>query len=679
MKNNNFFIDNLHDLKKGQPLIHINHGVGRYYGLKVLKNNQVTTEYLVLSYANNTKLYVPIYSLYLVKKYINKNNQNIPLHTLGNNIWLKNRKKIVSKIQDTAVELLEIYAQRLKKKGFSFNFNDEKYSLFCKKFNFTLTKDQESAINEVIKDMIKPSPMDRLICGDVGFGKTEVAMRAAFIAIENHKQVALLTPTTLLAQQHLDNFKKRFITYEVKIEMLSRFRSIQEEKKILEEIFLGKTNIIIGTHKILNKKIKWNNLGLLIIDEEHRFGVRDKEKIKIIKHDVDIITLTATPIPRTLNMAMQGIRDLSIITTPPAHRLEIKTYICKYDKKIIRKAILKEVHRGGQVYYLYNNVDNIKKTAQKLKKLIPEANISIGHGKMKERDLEKVMNDFYHNKFNVLVCTTIIETGIDISNANTILIENANKFGLAQLHQLRGRVGRSNKQAYAWLLTPNSQLITEDAKKRLEAISNLEELGSGFTLSMQDLEIRGAGEILGKNQSGQIKSIGLFAYMEILEQAIRAIKKGKKIKDIDQRPDIDINISSIIPNDFIPNLNTRLNIYKKISNVNNEKNLKKIKNLLIYKFGKLPIETNNLIKIALLRIISQKIGIKKIKWGYKSGIIEFSENSKINYDLLISIIQKKPKEWRIENSTCIKFYKNDVSKEDRIMWILNLLNSLKIQ
>lgn len=678
-KENNYYneLDNLDGLKENQLLVHIKYGIGKFRGLKILENKGITAEYLSLEYADNTKLYVPINSLNLIKKYVNKSNTITTLHSLGNLSWQRIRNKTIIKIKDIAVDLLETYAKRASQIGFSFKLNSKKYQNFCNSFPFNLTLDQESAINQVFYDMIKPIPMDRIVCGDVGFGKTEVAMRAAFIAIENNKQVAILTPTTLLAQQHFDNFKKRFKNWKVNIEMLSRFRSKKEEKNILNYIDSGKVKILIGTHKILKKNINWCNLGLLIVDEEHRFGVSHKDRIKKIKPNIDVLTLTATPIPRTLNMAMNGIRDLSIISTPPENRLEIKTFICEYDKHIIRKSILQEISRGGQVYYLYNDVENIKKSAQILQKLVPEANIAIGHGQMRERELEMLMNDFYHNRFNVLVCTTIIETGIDIANANTIIIERADQFGLAQLHQLRGRVGRSNQQAYAWLLTPRKQGMTENAQKRLEAISALEKLGSGLTLSIQDLEIRGSGEILGEIQSGQIETLGFNMYMEMLNKAILSIKEGNKTTNLDEKEtEIELQLTSIIPSTFISNVNTRLSFYKKISNACSEKEIYEIKYVLISKFGKLPEESENLINLAILKLNAKILGIKRIQFKKNSGFIEFNDINKINYNFLVYLLKKQPKHWKIENSNLRLSFFNKKIYKNKIKWIKMLLVNL---
>ncbi|WP_042845065.1 transcription-repair coupling factor, partial [Salmonella enterica] len=483
-------IRNLAELHVGQPVVHLEHGVGRYAGMTTLEAGGIKGEYLMLTYANDAKLYVPVSSLHLISRYAGGAEESAPLHKLGGDAWSRARQKAAEKVRDVAAELLDIYAQRAAKEGFAFKHDREQYQLFCDSFPFETTPDQAQAINAVLSDMCQPLAMDRLVCGDVGFGKTEVAMRAAFLAVENHKQVAVLVPTTLLAQQHYDNFRDRFANWPVRIEMLSRFRSAKEQTQILAEAAEGKIDILIGTHKLLQSDVKLRDLGLLIVDEEHRFGVRHKERIKAMRADVDILTLTATPIPRTLNMAMSGMRDLSIIATPPARRLAVKTFVREYDSLVVREAILREILRGGQVYYLYNDVENIQKAAERLAELVPEARIAIGHGQMRERELERVMNDFHHQRFNVLVCTTIIETGIDIPTANTIIIERADHFGLAQLHQLRGRVGRSHHQAYAWLLTPHPKAMTTDAQKRLEAIASLEDLGAGFALATHDLEIR---------------------------------------------------------------------------------------------------------------------------------------------------------------------------------------------
>ncbi|ECN3840611.1 transcription-repair coupling factor, partial [Salmonella enterica subsp. enterica serovar Newport] len=617
-------IRNLAELHVGQPVVHLEHGVGRYAGMTTLEAGGIKGEYLMLTYANDAKLYVPVSSLHLISRYAGGAEESAPLHKLGGDAWSRARQKAAEKVRDVAAELLDIYAQRAAKEGFAFKHDREQYQLFCDSFPFETTPDQAQAINAVLSDMCQPLAMDRLVCGDVGFGKTEVAMRAAFLAVENHKQVAVLVPTTLLAQQHYDNFRDRFANWPVRIEMLSRFRSAKEQTQILAEAAEGKIDILIGTHKLLQSDVKLRDLGLLIVDEEHRFGVRHKERIKAMRADVDILTLTATPIPRTLNMAMSGMRDLSIIATPPARRLAVKTFVREYDSLVVREAILREILRGGQVYYLYNDVENIQKAAERLAELVPEARIAIGHGQMRERELERVMNDFHHQRFNVLVCTTIIETGIDIPTANTIIIERADHFGLAQLHQLRGRVGRSHHQAYAWLLTPHPKAMTTDAQKRLEAIASLEDLGAGFALATHDLEIRGAGELLGEEQSGSMETIGFSLYMELLENAVDALKAGREpsLEDLtSQQTEVELRMPSLLPDDFIPDVNTRLSFYKRIASAKNENELEEIKVELIDRFGLLPDPARNLLDIARLRQQAQKLGIRKLEGNEKGGTI----------------------------------------------------------
>ncbi len=589
-------------------------------------------------------------------------------------------KKAAEKVRDVAAELLDIYAQRAAKAGFAFKHDREQYQLFCDGFPFETTPDQAQAINAVLSDMCQPLAMDRLVCGDVGFGKTEVAMRAAFLAVENHKQVAVLVPTTLLAQQHYDNFRDRFANWPVRIEMLSRFRSAKEQAQILEQAAEGKIDILIGTHKLLQSEVKLRDLGLLIVDEEHRFGVRHKERIKAMRADVDILTLTATPIPRTLNMAMSGMRDLSIIATPPARRLAVKTFVREYDALVVREAILRETLRGGQVYYLFNDVENIQKAADKLAELVPEARIAIGHGQMRERELERVMNDFHHQRFNVLVCTTIIETGIDIPTANTIIIERADHFGLAQLHQLRGRVGRSHHQAYAWLLTPHPKAMTTDAQKRLEAIASLEDLGAGFALATHDLEIRGAGELLGEDQSGQMETIGFSLYMELLENAVDALKAGREpsLEDLtSQQTEVELRMPSLLPDDFIPDVNTRLSFYKRIASAKNEQDLEEIKVELIDRFGRLPDAARNLLDIARLRQQAQKLGIRKLESNEKGGVIEFNEKNNVNPVWLIGLLQKQPQHFRLDGPTRLKFMQDLEERKTRMDWVRQFMRQLE--
>ena len=559
-------------------MVHIDHGVGRYRGLQTIGVGNEVQEFLTLEYADDTKLYVPVSSLHLISRYSGSEEDTAPLHRLGSESWQKAKDKAAREIRDTAAELLEVYAQRASRKGFSFSDPQQDYLAFSRDFPFEETPDQQDAIDAVKKDLLAEQPMDRLVCGDVGFGKTEVAMRAAFIAVSNSKQVILLVPTTLLAQQHYENFKDRFANWPVTVEVLSRFRSAKEQESVIQRAAEGKVDILIGTHKLLNNNIKYKNLGLLIIDEEHRFGVRQKEAVKALRAEVDILTMTATPIPRTLNMAFGGIRDLSIIATPPAKRLAVKTFIRQSETRLIREAILRETLRGGQVYYLHNEVKSIERVARELQELIPEARVGIGHGKMRERELEQVMSDFYHQRFNLLVCTTIIETGIDVPSANTIIIDRADKFGIAQLHQLRGRVGRSHHQAYAYLLTPPPKTITKDGVKRLEAIEAADHLGSGFTLATHDLEIRGAGELLGDEQSGHIQRIGFTLYMELLEKAVQAIRDGKQpdvTAAMHDTVEINLRIPALIPDDYLPDVPMRLMMYKRLASAKSKAELKR--------------------------------------------------------------------------------------------------------
>ncbi|KHS88776.1 transcription-repair coupling factor [Pectobacterium brasiliense] len=677
--NTDTLIRNLAELRPGQPVVHLEHGVGRYAGLTTLEAGGIKAEYLILTYAGEDKLYVPVSSLHLISRYAGGADENAPLHKLGGDAWSRARQKAAERVRDVAAELLDIYAQRAAKSGFAFKHDKTQYQLFCESFPFETTPDQAQAINAVLSDMCRPLAMDRLVCGDVGFGKTEVAMRAAFLAVENHKQVAVLVPTTLLAQQHFDNFRDRFANWPVKIEMISRFRSAREQTQVLEETQEGKVDILIGTHKLLQSDVRWRDLGLLIVDEEHRFGVRHKERIKAMRADVDILTLTATPIPRTLNMAMSGMRDLSIIATPPARRLAVKTFVREYDNLVVREAILREILRGGQVYYLYNDVENIEKATQRLAELVPEARIAIGHGQMRERELERVMNDFHHQRFNVLVCTTIIETGIDIPSANTIIIERADHFGLAQLHQLRGRVGRSHHQAYAYLLTPNPKAMSTDAQKRLEAIASLEDLGAGFALATHDLEIRGAGELLGDDQSGQMTSVGFSLYMELLESAVDALKAGREpsLEDlINSQTDVELRLPALLPDDFIPDVNTRLSLYKRIASAKTTAELDELKVELIDRFGLLPDASRYLLQIAALRQQAQALGIRRIEGNEKGGFIEFSEQNRVDPSHLIGLLQRDPGTYRLDGPTRLKFMKDLSDRPQRIEFIGSLLENM---
>ena len=672
-------VRNLAELKIGQPVVHLDHGVGRYGGLVTLDTGGIKAEYLLLNYANESKLYVPVTSLHLISRYVGGSDESAPLHKLGNEAWAKSRQKAAEKIRDVAAELLDVYAQREAKKGFAFKYDREEFQQFAVTFPFEETYDQEMAINAVISDMCQPKAMDRLVCGDVGFGKTEVAMRAAFLAVMNHKQVAVLVPTTLLAQQHYENFKDRFANFPVNVEVLSRFKTAKEQKQVLENLAEGKVDILIGTHKLIQSDVKFNDLGLLIIDEEHRFGVGQKEKIKQLRANIDILTLTATPIPRTLNMAMNGIRDLSIISTPPARRLSIKTFVRQNDDLVVREAILREILRGGQVYYLHNDVASIENTAEKLTALVPEARVIVGHGQMRERELERVMSDFYHQRYNVLVCSTIIETGIDVPTANTIIIERADHFGLAQLHQLRGRVGRSHHQAYAYLLTPPPKMMTKDAERRLDALENLDNLGAGFILATHDLEIRGAGELLGNEQSGQIESIGFSLYMELLDAAVKALKEGREpsLEELtQQQADIELRVPALLPDDYLGDVNMRLSFYKRIAAAESKSELDELKVELIDRFGLLPDATKNLLQIAELRLLVEPLKVVRIDAGTQGGFIEFSAKAQVNPDKFIQLIQKEPIVYRFDGPLKFKFMKDLSDNKVRLEFVVDLLKAI---
>ena len=676
--NTDSLIRSLAELTPGKPVVHIEHGVGRYAGLTTLETGGISAEYLILLYANDTKLYVPVSSLNLISRYSGGDEENAPLNKLGTDAWSKARQKAAEKVRDVAAELLDIYAERESKPGFEFKQDRKQYELFCSAFPYQETEDQQNAIGAVIGDMCSPYAMDRLVCGDVGFGKTEVAIRAAFLAVINQKQAAVLVPTTLLAEQHYESFCDRFANWPIRIESLSRFKTAKQQQAIIKALGEGKVDIVIGTHKLLQEDVKWKDLGLLIVDEEHRFGVRQKERIKAMRANIDILTLTATPIPRTLNMAMSGMRDLSIIATPPARRLAVKTFVREYDDLVIREAILREILRGGQIYYLHNDISDIESVSEKLAQLVPEARITIGHGQMHERDLERVMNDFHHQRFNILVCTTIVETGIDIPNANTIIIDRADKFGLAQLHQLRGRVGRSYHQAYAYLLTPHPKLLSKDAKKRLDAIATLEDLGAGFALATHDLEIRGAGELLGSDQSGQIETIGFNLYIELLEDAVKSLKEGKEptLESLlnSQQTEVELRLPTLIPDDFIPDVNTRLSLYKRIASIENLDELTDIQVEMRDRFGQLPDATVFLLATTKIRYYANQLGITKIEFSDKGGYIEFGNNNQVSVDYLIELIQKEPKNYRLEGTNRLKLQQKELQQNQRIDYINNLLS-----
>ena len=672
-------IQSLAELSIGDPVVHVEHGIGRYQGLIRLNVSDSEGEFVALEYAAGDKLYIPVASLDLISRYSGADLEHAPIHRLGTDQWQRAKRKAIEQVSDIAAELLEIYAHRSAKQGFAYPKPDEQYDTFCLQFPFEETPDQQKAIEEVLQDLMSQRPMDRVVCGDVGFGKTEVALRAAFMAVQAGKQVAVLVPTTLLAEQHFQTFTDRFSRFPIKIEVISRFRSAKEVAGICQKVEEGKIDILIGTHKILQDEIHFKTLGLLIIDEEHRFGVKQKETFKKMRSEVDILTLTATPIPRTLNMALTGVRDLSIIATPPLKRLSIKTFVRERHSALITEAILREHYRGGQVYFLHNAVETIEREAVELEKLVPTARIAIAHGQMPERELEQVMADFYHRKYNVLICTTIIETGIDIPTANTIIIDRADKFGLSQLHQLRGRVGRSHHQAYAFCLIPPKAKITKDASKRLEALSMMEELGSGFTLATHDLEIRGAGELLGDSQSGNIQSIGFQLYHELLDEAVKTLKAGGSLDlgiTFKRGVDIDLQIPALIPESYIPDVHTRLVLYKRLSSCKSKEALEDLSVEMIDRFGVLPMQTQNLLKVTELKFQAEALGICKIEAGAKGGRFEFGTTPKIDPSKIIQMIQQSPKLYRLEGSQKLRFQRDLSDPKTRIQEVRKIMDSL---
>ncbi|TCB61998.1 transcription-repair coupling factor [Acinetobacter terrae] len=674
-----FLIRSLTELSIGAPVVHIDYGVGRYAGLVTLSIDDQDHEFLQLDYADAAKVYVPVTNLHLISRYSGGDPDLAPLHKLGTDAWNKAKRKALEQIHDVAAELLHIQARRQAKPGFSFELEQSPYMQFASGFAYEETLDQANAIEATLHDMQLAKPMDRLVCGDVGFGKTEVAMRAAFLAVQNNKQVAVLVPTTLLAQQHYESFKDRFADWPIRIEVLSRFGSNKTHLKITEDLANGKVDIVIGTHKILQESIQFKNLGLMIVDEEHRFGVRDKERIKAMRADVDMLTLTATPIPRTLNMAFSGMRDLSIIATPPARRLAVKTFVQEHTSESIKEAILRELLRGGQVYFLHNEVDSIERAAASIRELVPEARVAVAHGQMRERELEQVMQQFYHKEYNVLVCSTIIETGIDVPNANTILIERADKLGLAQLHQLRGRVGRSHHQAYAYLLVPSIKGLKGDAEKRLDAIQRASNLGAGFMLAIEDLEIRGAGELLGEQQSGSMHAIGYSLYMEMLEKATKAIQKGKTPNfdaPLSLTAEINLHMPALIPDDYLGDVHQRLMFYKRISNTGSQEKLDNIRMELIDRFGVPPQPVKQLFAVHQLRLKAEQLGITKVDISANGGHIEFSPDTPVQAMSIIQMMQKHPTFFRMDGGQRLKIMVMLEDYQKRIQFISDLLASL---
>ncbi len=674
-----FLIRSLAELAIGAPVVHVDHGVGRYQGLVTLEIDDALHEFLQIDYAEGAKVYVPVASLQLISRYSGGDPEHAPLHKLGSDAWAKAKRKAVEQIHDVAAELLSTQARRQARPGIIFASDGTDYELFASQFAFEETPDQALAIAATLHDMASPKPMDRLMCGDVGFGKTEVAMRAAFVAVSNGHQVAVLVPTTLLAQQHYDNFCDRFADWPVRIEVLSRFGGRKAQQQAIADAAAGKVDILIGTHKLLQDGIVFKKLGLMIVDEEHRFGVRDKEKIKALRADVDLLTLTATPIPRTLNMAFSGMRDLSIISTPPARRLSVKTFVMERSNPVLKEAILRELLRGGQVYLLHNDVDSIDRAAEDIARLVPEARVAVAHGQMRERELEQVMQAFYHKRFNVLVCSTIIETGIDVPNANTIIIERADKLGLAQLHQLRGRVGRSHHQAYAYLLVPSLKGLKGDAEKRLEAIQRASDLGAGFILASEDLEIRGAGELLGEQQSGNMQAIGFSLYMDMLERATKAIANGKAPNldaPLSLTADINLHLPARIPDDYLNDVHQRLLFYKRISAAESAEALDQIRIEMIDRFGLLPQPARDLFVIHHIRLRAEALGIEHMDIHASGGVIVFAPDTPVEAMTIIGMIQQQPGRFRMEGGQRLKLIGQMEEPAARLAAVQQVLDEL---
>ncbi|HEZ0853605.1 TPA: transcription-repair coupling factor [Neisseria meningitidis] len=667
----------LAEINIGDPVVHEEHGIGRYMGLVTMDLGGETNEMMLLEYAGEAQLYVPVSQLHLISRYSGQAHENVALHKLGSGAWNKAKRKAAEKARDTAAELLNLYAQRAAQSGHKFEINELDYQTFADGFGYEETEDQAAAIAAVIKDLTQAKPMDRLVCGDVGFGKTEVALRAAFVAVMGGKQVAVLAPTTLLVEQHAQNFADRFADFPVKVAGLSRFNNSKTTKAALEGMADGTVDIVIGTHKLVQDDIKFKNLGLVIIDEEHRFGVRQKEQLKRLRANVDILTMTATPIPRTLSMALEGLRDFSLITTAPSRRLAVKTFVKPFSEGSVREAVLRELKRGGQVFFLHNEVDTIENMRERLKTLLPEARIGVAHGQLRERELEQVMRDFLQQRFNVLLCSTIIETGIDIPNANTIIINRADKFGLAQLHQLRGRVGRSHHQAYAYLLTP--EYITKDAEKRLDAIAAADELGAGFTLAMQDLEIRGAGEILGEGQSGEMIQVGFTLYTEMLKQAVRDLKKGRQ-PDLDAplgiTTEIKLHSPALLPESYCPDIHERLVLYKRLAVCETVQQINAIHEELVDRFGLPEQPVKTLIESHHLRLMAKELGIDAIDAAGEAVTVTFGKNNNVDPTEIILLIQND-KKYRLAGADKLRFTAEMENIEVRINTVKNVLKTLQ--
>jgi transcription-repair coupling factor (superfamily II helicase) len=679
-------IKDLSELNVGDPVVHAQHGIGRYKGLVNLDLGQgrdaegslLVQEFLHLEYADKATLYVPVSQLHLISRYTGVGAEEAPLHKLGSGQWEKAKRKAAEQVRDTAAELLNLYARRAARQGHAFRLSAQDYEAFANDFGFEETADQNAAIHAVIQDMVSPHPMDRLVCGDVGFGKTEVALRAAFVAVTGGKQVAFLAPTTLLAEQHFQTLVDRFGKWPVKVAEMSRFRSTKEINAALKGLEDGSIDIVVGTHKLLAQSTKFKNLGLLIIDEEHRFGVRHKEAVKAMRAEVDVLTLTATPIPRTLGMALEGLRDLSVIATAPQRRLAIKTFVRNEGSGVIREAVLRELKRGGQVYFLHNEVETIQNRRQHLEQLLPEARIAVAHGQMPERELERVMREFIAQKHNVLLCSTIIETGIDVPTANTIVIARADKFGLAQLHQLRGRVGRSHHQAYAYLMVPDIEGLTKQASQRLEAIQQMEELGSGFYLAMHDLEIRGAGEVLGENQSGNMLEVGFQLYNEMLAEAVRSLKAGKEpdlLAPLSVTTDINLHAPALLPNDYCGDVHLRLSFYKKLATAKNVDQIDRLLEEIVDRFGKLPPQGQTLIDVHRLRVLARPYGVVKVDAAPTVIHITFRPNPPIEPLAIIQLVQKN-KHIKLAGNDKLRIEKSLVDAKERAQMVRDVLRAL---
>ncbi len=663
-------------LSPGAPVVHEEYGVGRYVGLEAMEVAGQPGEFLVIEYQGGDRIYAPVQSLHLVSRYSGASPDTAPLHKLGTEQWARARKRAAERIRDVAAELLDLYSQRQARTGTKLHAGELDYQSFANAFPFEETADQAEAIEHVLTDIASGKPMDRIVCGDVGFGKTEVAMRAAFVATQADKQVAVLVPTTLLAEQHLVNFRDRFADWPVHIEALSRFRSGKQANAVLDGVETGKVDIVIATHKLLHADVQFKRLGLVIVDEEHRFGVRDKERLKALRAEVHVLTLTATPIPRTLNMALGGLRELSIISTPPAERLAIKTFVIEWNVATLREAALRELRRGGQVYLVHNEVQTIEKVADEIRRIVPEADVRVGHGQMRERDLEQLMVDFYHRRFNLLVCTTIIESGIDVPTANTIIINRADKLGLAQLHQLRGRVGRSHHRAYAYLVTPPVKALSADAVKRLEAIESMENLGAGFVLATHDLEIRGAGELLGESQSGEMTEIGLSMYLDLLDQAVKALKEGRTPqldKPLAAAAEVELRVPALLPEDYVHDVPLRLTLYKRIAAAADSATLDELTAELVDRFGELPLPTQHLIAIARLKLSARKLGIRRLDLGAQGGYLLFDANAAVDPTRLVKLLQSPGREYRLEGPVKLRISRKLDTEASRFEFTAGLL------